>query len=142
MAQRKRRDMLPGIKHCSTLHDMTLTNISLLSFKTPILGLVLMTAYVAVSVYPTHSSSPLCIRRQRHIWALVYFGVFSGRHPNINYKHNIRHHAGLVDELHRSFSHCDRGCLGLWKSFILPACQADLDHPCPGHKLRKSETKH
>jgi hypothetical protein len=22
-------------------------------------------------------------------WALVYFGVFSGRHPDINYKHNI-----------------------------------------------------
>ena len=36
---------------------MTLTNISLLSFKTPLLGLVLMTAYAAVSVYPTSPRS-------------------------------------------------------------------------------------
>jgi len=73
---------------------MTLTNISLLSFKTPLLGLVLMTAYAAVSVYPLYTP-PLCVSGDKaNDWALVYFGVFSGRHPDINYKHNNRHYWG------------------------------------------------
>ena len=73
---------------------MTLTNISLLSFKTPLLGLVLMTAYAAVSVDPTYPPL-LCVSGDKgNNWALVYFGVFSGRHPDINYKHNNRHYWG------------------------------------------------
>jgi len=45
-------------------------------------------------------------------WALVYFGVFSGRHPDINYKH-IRQQHGVVEGLHPSYPHCGRGHLGL-----------------------------
>ena len=42
------------IKHVyrTTLHDMTLTKHSLISFKTPVLGLVLMVAYSSVSPRP------------------------------------------------------------------------------------------
>jgi len=73
---------------------MTLTNISLLSFKTPLLGLVLMTAYAAVSVYTTYRP-PLRVSGDKgNNWALVYFGVFSGRHPDIIYKHNKYYHSG------------------------------------------------
>jgi hypothetical protein len=35
----------------NTLQDMTLTKHSLISFKTPVLGLVLMVAYSSVSVF-------------------------------------------------------------------------------------------
>jgi len=55
-------------------HDMMLIP-SLLSFKTPLLGLVLMTAYVAVSVDSTSSTKPT--KRQRELfwfWPLFILG--------------------------------------------------------------------
>jgi hypothetical protein len=110
---------------------MTLTNNSLLSFKTPLLGLVLMTAYAAVSVYSTYPPLSCVSGDKGNKWALVYFGVFSGHHPDINYKHNIRHHSGLVDGLHASFSHCEMGCLGLMEITHTPRMPSRSGPPLP-----------
>jgi hypothetical protein len=43
-----------------------------------------MTAYAAVSVYSIYHCQVYQATKGNK-WALVYFGVFSGRHPDINY---------------------------------------------------------